>query len=194
MVDLLSFDQLKTMLNLEGNSIDDYPQIRIMQDCAAAAIENFLGRKIACGCGIYRERFDLPFALTRMVFLNVLPVHCVNKLVHVEEEEEEEIDKYSITPYGVALKQPKGGGYLIVDYLGGSNTISEDISNAAALLQTISNVKRKDFMGTPVSIDHPLGVSTTIPEIELTSEVKRLLHRHQHPKFNNSFNESMEIV
>ena len=179
-IELVSFANLKSILGLEGTTIDEYPALSIIRDGVTSAIEEFTGRKFE-----EKERTEEIYTgkgYTSMLYLEGLPVSEISSIT-INSWGEETIlstSDFQIVKYGLELLSKINRSKITVVYTGGLT--SENIStqlNRAALLQTVYEFQTKEHIGaTSVYTDGGL-VST--PELGLLKEVKRILTHEIHP-------------
>ncbi|RLI66164.1 MAG: hypothetical protein DRO88_02540 [Promethearchaeia archaeon] len=179
-VELVSFSELKNVLGLEGDTIDEYPALAIIREGVTSAIEEFIGRELT-----QKEREETIYVgktFTSMIYLKALPVHSVSSIIIDSWGEEITLSDsdFQIVKYGVELLSSINRSKVKVTYTGG--LIDEDVSarlNRAALLQTIYEFQTKEHIGaTSVYTD---GGSVSTPELGLLKEIQRMLTSEIHP-------------
>ncbi len=180
---LIDTEKVRALVPFDG-TIEEHADLSIIIEMVEAAVESFLGRKLQEN--YFFEQFICPEGPTKMVFLNALPIQ---KIFCVVDEENRKIEDFEITHFGLHLSKKEKRCRLWISYEGGLNFLPTDIKRAI-LLQTITEIKQRDYIGIPISSDSN-GYSVTIPEIELTKETKRILRIHQHPEGLRSLNQNV---
>ena len=178
-IELVSFADIKSVINLEDAAITDYPGLGIIRDNVVFAIESYLSR--------YLENTDYTQSVkvmskTKMIPLRALPVESISTVtvstLGVDESLTEHND-YMITDYGILLDSSVNRSSVDVEYTGGYE--AADVPNEikrAAILQTIYEFQGKDTIGaTSVSTE---GGSVQTPALGLLKEVRRLLDPFKH--------------
>lgn len=179
--ELVSYDQLKAILKLDGATIADYPPLGIIRDSVSVRIEQFLGRVLAEQT--LTEIISLEDS-TRMINLSALPISSVTSAQFDDgfgntTDLTWKSDFRVSNNYGLHTFMPWSNGDLSVTYTGGYATIPEDITRAA-LQQTVYEYENRDHMGAySVSTD---GGTVSVPELGLLKEVKANLMNYRHPK------------
>jgi len=178
-MELTSFSDLKTLLELESDEAGDYPSLTLIGGGVNAAISDYTGRDFDI-----EERVAKIFisgSPSTMISLRALPLVSVASVV-IESfgtsEELIEIFDFIITSYGLRLLRTFKNCLITVTYSGGiPNTTG--LLRRAALLQTAYEYQNKEHIGASyVSTE---GGSVTVPEISLLKEVKRVLNGELHP-------------
>ena len=170
MADLVTFEDLKSLLHLD-NDEEDYPALTLLRDSVKDAIESFLGRTIDNDSYSETKRI---VSKTKMVPLNALPVDSVSS-VTIDGSASTD---YTISDYGVELGATVSNLPVVVSYIGGLEEIPGPI-NRAALIQTAYEYQNHDHIGAEsVSTD---GGSVQRPSLGLLKEVQRLLKTFKHP-------------
>lgn len=178
-IELVTYANLKALLDLEEAAITDYPALNIIRPSVTSAIEEYLDRllePIERTETIYIGRFK-----TSMLRLPAIPVTSVSSVtVTIGEDSEtyDEHEEYEVTNYGLKLLASLANAKVVVVYTGGITTVPDAIARAA-LLQTAYEFQSKDHVGADnVSTE---GGSVSRPAIGLLKEVQRLLNRYRHP-------------
>jgi len=180
--ELCTFAELKGILKLDKNTIQEYPALNVLKASVEAAIEAYLGRaleSIERTETVYLGRFG-----TSMVSLNGLPVTAVKTVVATDaygnQETLLEDSQFRVTPYGLRLFAQYKDIELAVTYTGGyaAGSVPGDISRAA-LLQTIYENEKSPHLGAETVQNE--GGNITYPELGLLKHVKQLLAPHVHP-------------
>jgi hypothetical protein len=169
MLALVKFSDLKWMLSLEGESIDTYPSLKVLQDSVYAAIESYTGRFLERDT--YTEEVQMN---GRLLPLRALPIVALTSITH----DGAVVDVAGCTrdSFGVSLPYP-ARGLISAVYTGGLEEAPIEIRRAA-LLQTLHEWQRRDNIGaTNVSTE---GGMTTWPELTLLKEVRRMLDPFVH--------------
>jgi len=179
-VELVSFSELKNVLGLEGDSIDEYPALEIIREGVTAAIEEFIGRELT-----QKEREEIVYVgktFSSMIYLKALPIYSVSSVVIESWGDEITLsdNDFQVVKYGVELLSPINRSKVKITYTGG--LVDEDVSarlNRAALLQTVYEFQTKEHVGaTSVYTD---GGSVSTPELGLLKEIQRMLTSEIHP-------------
>lgn len=161
---LVSFEEIKDLLHLEDDSIDDYPALKRIHASILPSFESFLGRKLIEDSYTETHWTDGSSEIS----LKALPIKKV-KSVFIDGNEETE---YRITQYGIKVPFKAPGYQVVIKYSGGFEEIPDEI-RSAALLQVAHEYQRHDQIGaTSVSND---GGFVKHPELGLLKEVKRRL-------------------
>jgi hypothetical protein len=170
MLALAKFDELKTLLGLDKDSFDDYPDLKLLVSSVYSAIEQYLGRTLELGT--YTEIVPIHGSL---VPLPAVPLSSIGSVVTATGMDL--TGGASIRHDGIALSGTIYGE-VQVTYTGGLEAATPPLKRAA-LLQIQHEYQRKDHVGaTTVSNE---GGSTYWPELGLLKEVKRMLDPMMHP-------------
>lgn len=177
MLALTDFDELKSLLGLERDDIEDYPALSAIIASVYAAIETYTGRELE-----YKVRTEYPQADGTLVALRALPVESIASVT---------ADGIVITA-DVTARRNDGmqtgrmySGELVVTYTGGlAANKPQHASTLAALkraatLQVMHEFQRKDHVGAE-SVSNEGGF-TRWPQLGLLDEVKRMLNPLRHP-------------
>jgi hypothetical protein len=177
-IELVSYADLKALLDLEGDEITSYPSLALIRESVTAAIEIFTGRNLES-----KERSRTIFVgniPTNQIILKAVPVSSVDSVTVTitDDVETYSSDDYETTVYGIKLYTSIKNAIIQITYTGGISTVPDAISRAA-LLQTAYEFQSKDQIGaTSVSTE---GGTVSRPEMGLLKEVKRLLQSEMHP-------------
>ncbi len=179
-IELVSFTDLKKLMDLTKDTIGDYPALEVLRDSVVAAFEEETGRlfeNIERSTTIY-----IGNSPTAMIALPGLPVSEVSSLVVTISETSEtytEFDDFEITRYGVRLLASVRNSKIAITYTGGlPDTIPTGIARAA-LLQTVYEDQAKTQIGAESVTTE--GGTVDRPALGLLKEVRRLLKSHKHP-------------
>lgn len=172
-MELTSFENLKHILNLDGDEIAEYPGLEIIRDSVVSAIESYVGRYLE-----NKERTE-SFCLASdscMIGLKGLPMTTIPSAITLDGED---VSEYVITNYGIRLTdKPTAHSLFSCTYTGGYSVIPSDLERAA-LIQTVYEFQNKEHMGAEsVSTE---GGSVSRPALGLLREVRRLLDPYKHP-------------
>jgi len=178
-IELVSYNDVKAFLNLQGETITEYPDLSLIMSSVTSAIEEYLGRFLTYAS--YEKRKHL-WSISHMVGLEALPVDAVDSVKVTESGVTTVLTSsdYDITDYGLYLYTPVSRSLVEVEYDGGytTDTLPAAISRAA-LLQIAFEFQTKDHVGaSTVSTE---GGMTQRPQLGLLKEVQRLLNSHKHP-------------
>lgn len=169
MADLISFENLKSVLDLELKE-SDYPALAVIRDSVKAAIQSHIGRNL--DFGKYTESKLIAYQ-TKMIGLMGLPVKSVSNVTI----DGVAITDYKLRDYGIEISGGIEDQTVAVTYKGGFERLPEDIGRAA-LIQTVYEYQNKDHMGAEsVSSD---GGSVSRPALGLLKETTRLLSPYRH--------------
>jgi len=178
-IELVSFANLKSFMNLADAAITDYPALGVIRDSVTAAFENHTSRLFE-----EIERTQTIFigrCVTSMISLSGVPVASVSTVtvtIGGDDESYTEDDDYEITSYGIRLFSELKNSKIVVVYTGGLSAVPMDIARAA-LLQTVHEFQSKDQIGAEsVSTD---GGTISHPPLGLLKEVRRILRQYIHP-------------
>lgn len=170
MLDLAPFADLKPVLGLTKDEIEEYPQLAVIKTSVYAAFESY------CGCEFESDEREETNHLSgeRVIPVRALPVTSIVSVVVAGTDYTADCEEAAD---GIRLPCVMSGK-AVVTYEGGLEDVPADLARAA-LLQTVHEFQRKDTMGaTNVSTE---GGSTSWPELGLLKEVKRILDRYTHP-------------
>lgn len=176
MLPLTNFDELRELLHLEKDDIEDYPSLAAVIESVYAAIEIYTGRTLERGDHVEDAHID-----GCLVPLRALPVESVES---VTLDGADVTSAATIRRDGLALS----GGYagdVVVTYTGGLSASNprhrRDIAalRRAATLQVLHEWQRKDHIGAE-SVSNEGGF-TRWPQLGLLDEVKRTLNPLRNP-------------
>jgi len=178
-IELVSYADLKSLLDLEDAAITDYPALDVLRGSVTSAFEAYTGRllePIARTKSIYVGQQS-----TAMIRLDAIPISSVASLtvtIAGDAETYTENDDYEIAEYGLRLYSGVKNAVVAITYTGGITTVP-DTMNRAALLQIAYEFQSKDQIGAEsVSTE---GGAVQRPALGLLKEVKRLLNPSFHP-------------
>ena len=178
-IELVSYDDLKALLNLEDAAITDYPALELLRSSVTSAVEEEIGRLLES-----MERTETIYIGSRkrsMISLPAIPVTAVSSVTVTiigESETYDENEEYEITEYGIQLAVSLSKAKMVVVYTGGISTVPDAMARAA-LMQVAYEFQAKDNIGSSsVSTE---GGSVQRPELGLLKEVRRDLNRYKHP-------------
>lgn len=164
MLTLVKFEDLKSMLSLEGASMDDYPSLKLIAESVYAAIETYVGRYLERD--VYTETVPID---GKLIPLRALPIASITSIV--VDDLVVDVAQCTRRKYDVELPFHASGEATVV-YDGGLEEATGDLKRAA-LLQTLHEWARRDTIGaTNVSTE---GGMTSWPELGLLKEVRRVL-------------------
>lgn len=177
-IELVDFASLKRHLGLTEDTIDAYPDLKVIRESVTTAIETYLGRSLESTSRT--ETIYVGEILKAMVSLKAIPVASVTSVAVDTDDIDETLtsDDYRVTRYGVKLYSPVKNGTVTVTYTGGISATT-DVLKRAALLQTIYEFQSKDNLGVETVTTE--GGTITRPPLGLLSEVKRVLSSEMHP-------------
>ncbi len=178
-IELVSFADLKKLLDLEDAAITDYPALDVLRTSVTAAFEAYTGRLLESTSRaetIYIGSFG-----TTMLKLKAVPITSVTSLVVTISETDEtytEHDDYEKAAYGLKLLAKVVNCSIAITYTGGISTVPSDLARAA-LLQTAYEFQSKDHIGSEKVTTE--GGSISRPPLGLLKEVRRILDKNMHP-------------
>ena len=178
-IELVSYANLRSLLDLEEAAITDYPALNVLRDSVTSALEDYTGRLFESKART--ETIYVGSTGTQMLSLEAIPVASVSSLVVTVSETDEtftEHDDYEIASYGLKLLTRVSNCSIAITYTGGISTVPDSLARAA-LLQTAYEFQAKDQIGADsVSTE---GGTISRPALGLLKEVKRLLDKNMHP-------------
>lgn len=178
-IELVTFDQLKALLDLESSTISGYPALSLIRDSVTTAIEEYVGReleKIERSATVFVN--ETP---TAMVQLKGIPVESVSSVTITRAGITETVDtgSYNITSYGIKLIYQKiSDAKVDVVYTGGISATTNAF-NRAALLQTAYEYQSKEQIGAEMVSSE--GGMVSRPALQLLAHVRKLLKGSLHP-------------
>lgn len=178
---IVSFDQIKDLLGLEGDDVEEYPGLQSIINRVTEAFQTYMGRDLE-----YAEEVTEIISMQARTSMLKLPKIPVISVASIDIKSFDWDDSYNpedwmITSYGVeVIWTPPAPSTVTVVYTGGlkNNEIPRAISENANL-QISYEYQNKDFIGSE-SVSTEGGTRTT-PAIKLLDEVKRNLNRFRHP-------------
>jgi len=184
-LELVTFDDLASLLKLTDAAITDYPALEVINDTMISAFERYLGRDLN-----KEDRTVIVWAndfKKKMIMLKAIPISSITSVTlkyggDTDTESLEEDDDYFITEYGIKLFSSIRNAKLTIVYNGGIAAVSEEPNlNRAALYQIGYEFQTKDWIGSEsVSTE---GGNVTRPELSLLKEVKRMIKSSTHPLY-----------
>lgn len=180
-LELITFAELKKVLDLQQAAIGDYPQLEVLKESVEQAISDYIYRDLN-EKGLVVEQEYVGEVPTRYITLHRLPVESVSEVsvdgIVVDA------DRYRITDYGIQLKQAVRSVSVSVTYIGGLEVGDTKILpnlKRAAMLQIAYELQGVENIGAEtISSD---GGTITRPELGLLKEVRRILDRHTNPGY-----------
>jgi len=178
-IELVSYDDIKDLLDLEDSAITDYPALDVIRTSVTSAIEEYLGRELES-----KSRSDTLYIEglpTAMIYLPAIPVSSVTSMVVTWSDDTETYtvnNDFEITGYGLKTYSKLSDVSIAITYVGGIDTVPDGI-NRAALLQTAYEFQSKDQIGAESVTTE--GGYVSRPPLGLLPEVKRMLNRFKHP-------------
>lgn len=178
-IELVTFSDLKSYLDLSEDEITDYPSLNIIRLSVTSAIEQYIDRLLES-----KERTETIYIgshKTSIIKLSALPVSSVASVtvtIASDSETYTEHEEYELTNYGLRLATALSLAKVEVVYTGGITTVPDNI-NRAALLQTIFEFQSKEHIGAE-SVSNG-GGSVSRPALSLLKEVMRMLDSEKHP-------------
>lgn len=174
-MDFIPFASIKSLLDLDGDTYDDYPDLITVVDSVKASIEDYLGRTL--DADDYTQTVLPRLTQTRMVYLDALPVNTVAS-VEIDGVALTE-DDYVITDYGLRLNTAVVEQTITVEYHGGLSAVPSNLSGAAAIQAAYEYQSKSHIGAQTITTD---GGTVTRPALQLLTEVKRRLAKLRHPK------------
>jgi hypothetical protein len=174
-MELVSFEDLKSILGLELDDISDYPALEVIKDNVVSGFEGFLGMPFEEEA---RTSTYWPTFPTRNFVVGVVPLVSITK-VEVDSVEQVLGEGYKRTKNGIKLMS-QTTEEVVITYTGGysEDTLPRPIKKAA-LYQTAFEYQQKDVIGSE-SIQTRDG-TTKKPGFKMLDEVVRLLQPYMHP-------------
>ena len=169
-IELVPFDKLKSLLELEDNEAD-YPALTLIQESVVAAFEAYTGRVFTEDK--YTNSVDIIFP-SKMVSLNAIPVNTITEVT----VDGIVMTDYKIRLYGIELGSPVDNRTVEVSYRGGLKEVPASLERAA-LLQTTYEYQNSTHIGAKLVSTE--GGTVTLPELNLLKVVKGILKSYMHP-------------
>lgn len=169
---LVKFEDLKALLDLEKDSLTDYPALAVIMDSVQSGLESYTGRILAGEDKVTQTGIEM-FS-TRYLYLKALPIKSVTSVTVGGVATTD----YTVTSYGLKLgRTAADDSDWSVEYVGGFDEIPGELIRAA-LIQTGYEYQTKEHIGAEqVSTD---GGSVQTPALALLSEVKKRLDPFVH--------------
>ncbi len=178
-LELLTYDDLKDLLNLKGSLITEYPALDLLRDSVTIAFEEYLGRDLQS-----LERTETVFiggSKTVMIKLRAIPISDIASLTITERGTVSTLTEnsdFEVTNYGIYFYAPIVRCKVDITYTGGLAVTTEALTRGA-LLQVAYEFQSKEHIGSDhVSTE---GGSVSRPALQLLKEVKRTINRERHP-------------
>ena len=178
-IELVSYANLRSLLDLENAAITDYPALNVLRDSVTSAFEAYTGRLFESKARTETIRIGYPG--TQMLRLDGIPISAVASLTVTVSETTEtytDHDDYEITAYGLKLLSNVSNCTIAITYTGGISTVPDNLERAA-LIQTAYEFQAKDQIGSESVTTE--GGTISRPALGLLKEVKRLLDQNMHP-------------
>jgi len=178
-IDLVSYEELKTLLGLDGDTIADYPELELLRTSVLAAIESHIGRKLT-----QEERIETIYIgsnPTSIISLPAIPIISVSSVVASffgTDQTMTENSDYIVDSFGIRLLYKIRTAKITITYTGGLTATTGNLKRAA-LMQTAYEYQGKEQIGASYTSNE--GGSVTRPELSLLKEVKRVLSPEIHP-------------
>lgn len=174
--ELIPFQEIKDLLELEKSSIDDYPPLKVINNRLLSSFEEHTGREFE-----KVERVEEIFVESTpscMIPLKGLPVESVSSVLVTSDGTNLESFDYNITSYGIKLGSKVKNVRVAVTYTGGLSVVTNPIK-AAALYQLAYEFQSKEQIGAQSFTTD--GGSVSRPELGLLKETRRMLNSSLHP-------------
>lgn len=165
---MVEFEKIKKYLDLNQDSFDNYPDIKVIYDGLIAKFENYCNRKFYFD--LYTEE-RLFFNTDDKMYLQATPIKSIksvykNDILITDYKNLKNYIKINILPED----------FIKVKYLGGYDEIPEDIQRAF-LYQLSYEYNRKDNLGA--NSKNINGDNISYPEFNLLKEVKETLSKYK---------------
>ena len=180
---LVTFADLKKLLDLGNAAITDYPALEVINDTMIPAFEQYLGRKLNSEARTDTQYVNgFPIAQLYLPAIPVAAVASVTVTTMGVAESWTENEQYEIVNYGLRLLVPVRNQKIVTVYTGGLSAVTEEPAlNRAALYQIGYEFQSKDWIGSEsVSSE---GGNVSRPELGLLKETKRMLSSSMHPLY-----------
>ncbi len=178
-IELVTFAELKTLLDLDGTTIAEYPALALLQSSVLSAIESYIGRLLTS-----EERTEIIYVGNNpsdMISLPGIPITTVSSVtvsIYGDDETLSENSDFVIDEFGIRMLYKFRLAKITIIYTGGLSE-TNGILKRAALMQTAYEWQGKEQIGASYTSNE--GGSVTRPELGLLKEVKRLLNSEIHP-------------
>jgi len=180
-LELVSYADLKNLLDLEDAEITDYPALNVINDTMIPAFEEHLGRKLNS-----ESRTEVVWTNNSKKTMLMLPAIPITTMTSVtvsilgEDESLTENTHYYVTEYGIKLFTSVKNAKITIVYVGGISAVAEELNlNRAALYQISYEWQNKEWIGSESVTTE--GGSVQRPELQLLKETKRMLQPSIHP-------------
>lgn len=178
-IELVSYTELKTLLGLEGDSIESYPDLALLQTSVLSAIESYIGRILTNG--EYTKSLYIGNSPVKIIPLPSIPIESISAITATylgSDETWVENSDYVIDSFGIRLLYSVRNVKLTITYTGGLSATNGNLKRAA-LIQTAYEYQGKEQIGASYTSND--GGTVTRPELGLLKEVKRVLRPEMHP-------------
>ena len=178
-IELVTFAELKTLLDLDGTTIAEYPALALLQTSVLSAIESYIGRLLTS-----EERTNtlhIGGTSTSIIPLPGIPIASVASVTASSQGSDsdfEENSDYVIDSFGIRLLHKIQITKLTIVYTGGLTETNGNLKRAA-LMQIAYEYQGKEQIGASYTSNE--GGSVTRPELSLLKEVRRILDGEKHP-------------
>jgi hypothetical protein len=171
-IEIVTFDELKTFLGLEGTTEAEYPALTQIKTMVTGLFEDYTGRIFARDD--YTETLIMNSIGTRMISLKAIPILTVasvtiNGVVTTD---------YEIKDFGLELGYKVKDATIEVTYRGGIVNIPRNL-NRAAVIQCAYEFQHKDSVGLQTFTTD--GGSVIKNESGMLKQVEKLLQSELHP-------------
>lgn len=175
-LELVSYDDLKALLQLKGDNISKYPDLKLLKDSVEVAIEAAAGREFEEDDRV--ETVQIGLCGSTRVYLNAIPITAVASVM--VDGEALTVDDYKVTAGGLRLAEKYYDVDVVVTYTGGcTQKTLPPTASRAALLQTAYEYQNKEHIGA--SSVQTEGGSVNSPALQLLPVVRKLIARFKHP-------------
>lgn len=173
MATIVSFSDLKSMLELTKDSFTDYPSLKVIADQVHSDLESYTGRKL----NTVSKLTESGITIGKESFINLknIPIVSVSSIIVDGVTLTVDTD-YTVNNYGISLITARDGSYTIVTK-GGFKNIPEEIYRAEMSQiiyewQNRNNLAAKNFTND--------GGSVSLPGFEILNHVKEMLSSYVH--------------
>jgi len=173
MATIVSFADLKAMIQLSKDSFDDYPNLELIADQVHDALEDYVGRTL----DLVAKQTETGIFIGEDKFINLksIPIKSITSVV-VDGNTLTD-DYYTINNYGITLTSLYSGAWTVVLKGGFNKVIPPKIYRAEMAqivyeYQNINNLAAKSFTND--------GGTVSLPGFVLLDQVKDLLNDYFH--------------
>jgi len=178
-IELVTFAELKTLLDLDGTTIAEYPALALLQTSVLSAIESYIGRELTSESRTKTLYIGgTPTSIIPLAGIPIASVASVTASFQGSDSDFEENSDYVIDSFGIRLLHKVQITKLTIVYTGGLSETTGNLKRAA-LMQTAYEYQGKEQIGASYTSNE--GGSVTRPELGLLKEVKRILDSEKHP-------------